>query len=166
MKEFGSLRAFSRHLQGLAATGPAVTNHLGHEAGEVVKAAAHAKFGEYQDGVGGWPAWANLAERTVEERLRLGFTPDDPLLRSGELRDSVTISQDGETTVVGSANSVMLWQETGTDRGIPPRPVLGPAAFESRPKWSLAIAAGVAAWVAGLNWRHDPLKLLGESEKR
>lgn len=158
MKEFDSLSAFGRHLERLAAVGEEVTHHLAGEAAKVVQADAQARFGEYQDGGSGFPAWANLAPSTVEQRLRLGFTPDDPLLRTGGRRDSIEVEQSGSTAVVGSADPVMLYQEQGTNR-IPPRPVLGPAAHASGEKVAERVGLGLVAWIAGLGWKRPSISL-------
>lgn len=165
MKEFDSLGAFARHLARLAAVGEEVTSHLANESAKIVQANAKSRMGEYQDGVGGFPAWANLADATVQDRLRQGFTPDDPLVRSGELRESIEIEHRGGEATVGSANSVLLYQELGTEpgswgaastSGIPPRPVLGPAGFTSREKIGQAVGLGLMAWIAGLSWKRPP----------
>lgn len=173
MREFDSLGAFARHLRRVAALGEEVTVDLTLEAANIVQKAAKARMGEYQDGVAGWPAWANLAQATVEDRLRKGFTPDDPLVRSGELRDSIAVSHVGTEAVVGSPEMVLYWQETGTQpgtwgknatSGIPPRPVLGPAGYLSKQKIGESTALAIMAWVAGLSWKRNPLKRLAPSE--
>lgn len=85
---------------------------------------AKAYIGEYQDG---WPA---LAESTLEEKTRLGYAPpDNPLLRTGEMRESIehfaSESFGGAEGAIGSNDPVANWQEHGTSRGIPPRPFIG-----------------------------------------
>ncbi|MDB5965531.1 MAG: hypothetical protein JWQ72_2031 [Polaromonas sp.] len=100
-------------------------------AAKIVKAEAKSEFGVYQDGVDGFNAWANLAEATVRDRIAKGFSPDDPLLRTGDLRDSVSYKVGGMTAVIGSTSDVMVYQELGTST-IPPRPVLGPALARKR----------------------------------
>lgn len=82
------------------------------------------KFGEYQSG------WEELTAATQEDRVRKGYSPNDPLLRSGELRDSVERNVSNTSASVGTNNPIMIYQEKGTTRtgwsgakGIPPRPV-------------------------------------------
>ncbi len=58
-----------------------------------------------------------------------GFPANNPLLRSGELRDSITMRSDGNGAIIGSPLDIALYQENGTEH-IPPRPFLGPAAGE------------------------------------
>lgn len=81
---------------------------------------------------------APLAEATQVERERLGYTPNDPLLRDGSLlRDSVKINRIApDTAVIGSDEPVALYHETGyvnarTGRPVPPRPVFRIAAEET-----------------------------------
>jgi hypothetical protein len=168
VKEFESLGAFARHMLRVAGRGEEVTSDLTLEAAKIVQGAAKARMGEYQDGVAGWPAWANLAPATVEDRLRKGFTPDDPLVRSGELRESIEIAHTGHEAAVGSTDPVLLYQEVGTGpgtwgksatAGIPPRPVLGPAGYLSKEKIGERTAIGIIAWIAGLSWKRPPRDL-------
>jgi hypothetical protein len=86
------------------------------------------------------PQWAPLAPSTIAEKSRLGYTgrlsATDPLLRTGEMRDSIENTQAGLEGVVGSNDPVALWMEMGTHRSggaIPPRPFLALAASRSGP---------------------------------
>lgn len=88
---------------------------------------AKERIGTYQEATGDFPAWEQLAESTQEQRAKAGFTPNDPLLRSGELRESITMRSEGNGAIVGTPLDVGLWMENGTEK-IPPRPYLGPAA--------------------------------------
>lgn len=158
MKQFNGFASFARHLMRTAAIGEEVSSHLAKEGGKVVQKDAQARIGEYQDGVGEFTAWANLAESTVNDRLSKGFSPDDPLLRTGSLRDSIEVHEDGAEVVVGSASDIALYQECGTDK-IPPRPFLGPAGFTSREKIERGVGLGTAAWVAGVGWKRPAINL-------
>jgi hypothetical protein len=132
-----------------------------------VEKTAKAEFGVYQPAVGRFGAWDELADETKAERLKLGFTENDPLLRTGELRDHVTHEaqefelagvvgvKSGETHAPyedGGAEpdigDVMMWQELGTEH-IPPRPVLGPAAFRNKEAIQYLIGAAVVAGFVG-----------------
>lgn len=148
MRTFDSLGGFAKHLKITAAMGEAVTHFAAKSAAKVVADDAKARIGEYQDGVGPFAAWANLAESTVDDRLAKGYTPDDPLLRSGELRDSIVVVADGDTAGAVSAEMIALWQEQGTNR-IPPRAFLGPAAFTAEPKITAELSAIMVRWIAG-----------------
>jgi len=88
------------------------------------------------------PEWPPLASSTVDEKTRLGYvghvSSTDPLLRTGEMRDSIELEVEGLAQAVGSKSKVALWQEVGTTPsaghpGIPPRPFIGLAAQRSLP---------------------------------
>lgn len=87
---------------------------------------AKEEIGVYQPAYGPFDAWAPLAESTKADRVRQGYSEDEPLLRSGELRDSIESEVVGLAAIVGIKSDIGLWQEVGTER-IPPRPIIGPA---------------------------------------
>lgn len=91
-----------------------------------IEETAKEEIGVYQPAVGPFEAWAPLAESTKADRVRSGYTEDDPLLRSGELKNSIESEVVGLAAIVGTKSEIGLWQEMGTDR-IPPRPFIGPA---------------------------------------
>lgn len=82
--------------------------------------------------------WAPLADSTVEEKERLGYTGQvsatDPLLRSGALRDSVSYKIEqvvtGVALTLGSTDKIAVYQEIGTSH-IPARPFLATATIRS-----------------------------------
>lgn len=94
-----------------------------------IQSTAKEKIGTYQNESHGFNAWAPLAESTMQQREKLGYTANDPLKRSGELQESITMRSDGNGAIVGTTEDVGLWMENGTEK-IPPRPYLGPAAAE------------------------------------
>lgn len=131
MKEFSSIAGFIGHL---AAMDVAVTLELHQglkKCAVAIETTAKSEFGSYQGEVGSFAAWDPLAPHTQQERERLGYTPDDPLLRSGALRDTVSHVISGTEAVIGSDSDVMVYQELGTP-SIPPRAVLGPAAIRNK----------------------------------
>lgn len=152
MKTFNSLGEFATHLRRTAALGDVVTSYATKECAKVIAGDAKARIGSYQDSEGPFPAWANLAEATVADRIAKGFTPDDPLLRTGELRESIGVQVEGHEAQIGTPDQVALYQEVGTSR-IPPRPFLGPAAIASRVKVAKTAANVLVAWVGGSPWR-------------
>ena len=100
-------------------------------AAEFIKKEAKEKFGEYQSG------WDELSNATQKDRVRSGYTENDPLLRSGHLRDTVEMTVHQRSASIGSNDPVMVWQEKGTTKtgwnganGIPPRPVFLLTYFE------------------------------------
>lgn len=160
MKNFTSFGGFAAHLVRLMAEAPTVLHHAADRAAQVVLDDARDRVGFYQDRAGPFAAWAPLAERTMAERVRLGFTPNDPLLRTGELYASLGKTVDGASAVIGSTSQIMVWQELGTDR-IPPRPVLGAAGFAQHVLVMSIAGSTAAAWLAGANWRRPSLTALG-----
>jgi phage gpG-like protein len=143
MKEFSSIGGFIAHMAAMEAA-VALELHRGlKKCATAIEGTAKSEFGVYQGDVGAFSAWAPLAESTQEQRKSLGYTPDDPLLRSGDLRDTVTHEVNGTEAVIGSDSDVMVYQELGTPT-IPPRAVLGPAAIRNKPLIEKTLGAAVA----------------------
>src|ERR1700682_5285481 len=83
--------------------------------GEVVEIAAKAELGHYQ------PGWAPLAESTLADKAAKGFPVPSPLLRTGEMRDSIKhevnpFSAFAMSVTVGSTDKRGLFQEMGTSK--------------------------------------------------
>lgn len=152
MREFQSFGAFGRHLLAISAVGEEVTHHLAEKAAEIIKDDAQKRIGEYQEYTGPFNSWKPLAEATVADRIAQGFTPDDPLLRTGELRDSIEAVVKGNEAVVGSTSEIAMYQELGTAK-IPPRPFLGPAIYDSKNSIGELAAKTIVAWVSGIGWK-------------
>lgn len=91
-----------------------------------IEETAKEEIGVYQPAYGPFDAWAPLAESTKADRVRQGYSEDEPLLRSGELRESIQSEIVGLAAIVGTKSEIGLWQEVGTEH-IPPRPFIGPA---------------------------------------
>ncbi|SIO50139.1 Bacteriophage HK97-gp10, putative tail-component [Bradyrhizobium erythrophlei] len=72
--------------------------------------------------------WTQLAAATQADRMQAGFPANEPLLRTGELRDSIgyKVISDHEAEV-GSNLEIAVYQELGTVH-IPPRSFLAAAA--------------------------------------
>lgn len=107
---------------------------------EVIEDAAARARGYIGQPQSGWPmAWAPLSGGTVEGfrhrngrwipgKQELGYGGyERPLLRDGDMRDSIEVNATGLFGEVGSDSKVALWQEIGTpgaEYPIPPRPFL------------------------------------------
>jgi phage gpG-like protein len=89
----------------------------------ILEAEAKSYPGNYQ------PGWAALKSETIARKA----TGDSPLLETGEMRDSITHNSDAHEAMVGSNDKTLIYQEFGTSRGIPPRPVLGLAMIKAEP---------------------------------
>jgi hypothetical protein len=119
------------------------------KAAKVVQTEAKAIIGHYQNAAGPFAPWAQLAPATMDDRASKGFPEDEPLLRTGELRDSVERRVlDGSTAAVGSDSDVAVWQELGTAK-IPPRSFLGIAAVHKGEQAAKIIGEGVVQKLVG-----------------
>lgn len=157
MKNFRSLSDFANHLAMLAAESTAVTHHMTERGAETIQRIAKSEIAHYQPAVGPFARWEELTAETEFDKIRQGYPVEAPLLRTGELRDSIKKTVQGNEAVVGSDEDKMVWHELGTPT-IPPRAVLGPAAIRGmkdvEPRFSLTIGA----WLAGRSWRNPRLK--------
>lgn len=113
-----SYEQFAEQLTIAAASCPTKLDAIVAEAAEGGAEYAKDLIGHQQ------PSWQPLAESTIRQKGRLGFrAPDfEPLLRTGEMRDSIKGISNGLTGTIGSDDPTLLWQELGTAT-IPPRPV-------------------------------------------
>ncbi|MDR3473336.1 MAG: hypothetical protein P4M09_16880 [Devosia sp.] len=126
MREF-SLESFAAFATELAVAMPMAERRALELAAKVVEDEAKAEIGIYQEGAGPFGDWDELADSTKADRGRQGYPENEPLLRSGEMRDSIGTVIEGHEAHVGSNDDKAVWQELGTDK-IPPRSFLGHAA--------------------------------------
>lgn len=117
---------------------------------------AKAEIGTYQDAIGPFPEWAELAESTIEDRVRHGYNPDDPLLRSGEFRDSFTHETEGGEAIIGSKDRRAPWFEFGTTK-MEPRPSLGPAVEHNKMQIKRILGEAVIEGFVGASPIHGSL---------
>lgn len=120
------LEQFARQLSSASAQIATDLEFTFHAIVKEIEETAKEEIGVYQPAYGPFEAWSPLAESTKADRVRLGYTEDNPLLRSGKLRDSIESEIVGLAAIVGTKSEIGLWQEVGTDR-IPPRPFIGTA---------------------------------------
>ncbi|MBI6183464.1 hypothetical protein JEQ07_24095 [Serratia proteamaculans] len=151
MKELNGLFGAALHF---AALEVAVHKKL-HEGIEVVaqriEDTAREEVGHYQDAIGPFPAWDPLAPATEDEKARLGYPLDAPLLRTGDMQGSFSHEVKGLEAVIGSTDDKLVYHEFGTAK-MPPRPVLGPA-VERNEKFIKRILgkAAVSGFVDGVH---------------
>lgn len=156
MKEFDSFGKFALHLLELE-VGTAVALQAATEAiGAHVEKVARSEFGTYQQATGPFPAWEELAESTKDDRVRQGYTENDPLLRAGDLQDSISHGSEPLEAVIGSDDPVMVFHEFGTSK-MPMRPVLGPAAHRSKDKIEEIVGAATVNGFLGTKRIHPAL---------
>jgi phage gpG-like protein len=133
VKEFNGMAAFAEHLLTLVVAEHEAVKKSLEEGAKVIEKRAKDKIGEYQEQAGPFIAWPELSESTKADRARQGYPEDEPLLRSGEMRDSIGHKVGEQEAVIGSNDDKTVWQELGTQH-IPPRSFLGAAAAESAEK--------------------------------
>ncbi len=123
-----SLSDFAAHLLGAEADIRAAQEAAVVRACKKVRTKARNLIGTPQ------PEWPALKEATMADRVRQGFPANEPLLRTGELRNSIQWAApawEDQTTCVGyvfSNSEVARYMEMGTVN-IPPRPFIGLAAM-------------------------------------
>ena len=118
------------------------------KAARIVEAEAKRELGHYQSAAGPFVAWAELAPSTKDQRVRLGFTENDPGLRSGEMLRSISHVVGDKEAVIGSNDQKMVWFELGTGKQ-PPRSALGGAAFRKEKQIVHALASPVVTGLMG-----------------
>lgn len=107
-------------------------------AAEIVEVRAKEILGEYQDDTGPFAPWRELAASTLADKAAHGYPMPSPLLRTGEMRDSIERTVEPRRALVGSDSDIAMWQELGTHGPnpgadgyhVPPRSFLGAAAFQ------------------------------------
>jgi hypothetical protein len=113
------------------------------EACKIVQKKAKAAIGKDHE------MWPPLAESTISDKQHHGFPTPKPLLRTGELRDSIQYVVHGVEGAVGSDLERAVWQELGTSR-IPPRSFLVSSAIASEDRIHRMAAATTIAALSGL----------------
>lgn len=126
-----SLSQFVALLNQTAAQFPSSVRSGLDGAGRRMAGTAQGYLGEYQDRrVGPFGHWPMLSPRTVDEKTRLGYSPpDNPLLRTGMMRQSIGHTVDRDSVTIGSTDPVARYQEFGTVN-MPPRAFIGRAVAE------------------------------------
>ncbi len=147
MREF-SLVGFVEHLAAMTIEIEHETQEGLEEAARIVEREAKAEIGTYQPEAGEFAAWAELADATKDDRVKQGYTENDPLLRDGTMRDSIEHMVIGHTAHIGSDSAIAEYQELGTAR-IPARSFLGGAAFRKAPEVAEVIGSHFVTALVG-----------------
>ena len=125
-----SLTDLIAHLAKIEVAQHAMEHAALEKCAKIVEKRAKEKIGEYQPQSGPFVGWAELSDYTKADRVSKGFTEDDPLLRTGAMRDSIEHTVHDGVAQVGSNSDIAVYQELGTNR-IPPRSFLGGAMADS-----------------------------------
>ena len=134
-----TLPGFAAHLAGMVAKVGLADHEILERAAVIVEREAKAEIGHRQGAAGPFKAWDPLAQTTIEGfkghpgKAELGFSPPDydPLLREGDMRDTIEHVVIRNTAHVGSNSMVAVWQELGTSK-MEPRSFLGGAAVRKK----------------------------------
>lgn len=134
-----NLVGFAHHLGALNGKLNRGQHHILDQAALIVEKEAKAEIGVRQGQAGPFKAWDPLADTTINGwgghpgKDALGFSPPDyePLLRQGDMRDSIQHTVKGHEAHVGSDSDVAVWQELGTVN-MPARSFLGGAAVRKK----------------------------------
>jgi phage gpG-like protein len=160
VKEFTSILAFTEHLTAVALTMHEADQAILHKGAQMIEKRAKEKIGEYQDQVGPFIAWPELAESTKSDRASQGYPEDEPLLRSGEMRHSIEHTVGKGEAQIGSNSDIAVYQELGTQH-IPPRSFLGGAGVEETPRICELAGVTVVAALVGEKVFEGALPLKG-----
>jgi hypothetical protein len=152
-----TLNGFAAHLAGLAIQMAAAERLALELAAQIVEKEAKAEIGHKQGAAGPFPAWDQLADSTIygfagnPGKAALGFAPPDfePLLRQGDMRDSIQHVVIGKSAHVGSDSDVAVWQELGTIN-MPPRSFLGGAAVRKKAEIGRRTGLQMTMFLSGL----------------
>src|SRR5580692_1257046 len=121
MKEFSNIESFVGHLTALAAAEVLIARKALDKCASIVEKRAKGKIGEYQAQAGPFIAWQELADSTKRDREAQGYPENEPGLRSGEMRDSIShvVSATDLEAQIGSDNDKMVFFELGTSKQPP-----------------------------------------------
>ena len=152
MKVFNSPLLFAEHLIKMAVK-ESVALHEGLEKSvKLIEKSAKDEIGHLQPAVGNYNAWAELTDVTKADKEAKGYVFNEdynPLYRTGGLQDSISHEVGELEAVTGSTSELMPFFEYGTSK-MPPRPVIGPAAFKNREKIKSIIGLAAFGGIAGI----------------
>lgn len=157
-----SLVGFANHLRGVNHALTGGQKKALERAALIIEKEAKAEIGNRQGEAKPFKAWDPLADTTIHGwrghpgKEDLGFTPPDydPLLRGGDMRDSIEHTVKGHEAHVGSNSDVAVWQELGTVN-MPARSFLGGAAVRKKHEVGKVVGRSVAMILSGRSVLND-----------
>lgn len=141
MRTFASIGSFVRFLDERTAALTVANVAIGTASARTLRRTVRKNYGSH--------ALEDLADATQTERIAKGYTPNDPLKRTGELlRDSTEMAMGEDIAAVGSSEPVAAYHEYGyinarTGRAVPPRPVYKMSLEEAAPKIATIIEENI-----------------------
>lgn len=149
MRDFKDIAAFLASMRGINAR-MADAGMVGlTKAAKAIEIEAKTEIGHYQEGAGSFVGWAELADSTKDQRVKLGFSENDPGLRTGDMQQSIESAAEYNAAVVGSDSEKLVWFDQGTSKQ-PSRSVLGIAAIHKTDVAVDVVAGSVAHALAGI----------------
>ncbi len=149
MQQFNSFAKFAKHIEKVSKQYDEKEHKALEYLGEYLEQQAKNTIGHLQTGGGEFADWKPLAATTIAEKKRLGYAYNsefNPLLREGDLRESIHHMVVLHSLFVGSASDIMVYQEMGT-KNIPPRSVLGLTMFKEKYMIVLVLAKFIEFWI-------------------
>jgi len=168
MKRFKNISAFQTFLRDQATGRIAEGKVAGlRAAARIISTEIKGEIGHKQTGDAGFDDWPDLAPGTLEGwdtpqgrlegKIERGFAPpENPLLATGAMRDSIGERFGEDSASIGTDDPVAIYQNEGTEKrgvpfqtgetttpGIPARNFVGRAGFRSAPDAVEAIGAAV-----------------------
>lgn len=122
---------------------------------QAVGVAGRAIYNRAQSTMGDNTKLRSLKQSTQADREAHGYTPDDPLVASGSLRQTLELHHEGLVAGVGSSDPRMAWHELGyynvrAKQIVPPRPALRIAAQTAKDE-NWLVVRHYAAKMVGVN---------------
>lgn len=148
MNAFASFGEFAEFLVAERIATVERNEYVMEKVAKVVEKEAKSLIGHYQPETPPFAGWAELADSTKADRVASGFSENDPLLRTGEMRDSIEHRSDRNEAVIGSDSDIAVYQELGTEK-IPPRSFLGMAAVNKGEEVAKMIGRGFVSALVG-----------------
>lgn len=142
---FEGLAQFSRFVESLAVVSAVVPS-------KTVEDVALLGFGRALLMYGDSTKLRSLTPATQAERVSLGFTPNDPLKRTGGLQSELEFEHSGDEAGYGSPDPIQLYHEVGyvnarTGQLVEPRPLLRISAQETAAEGWVLVQAAAAKMV-------------------
>ena len=154
-----SLASFITHVAGYEARLDKTLRAGFRRVGRIVQSEAVREIGSYQGEAAPFAAWAELADSTKDDRVRQGFTENDPGLRTGDMRDSIQAVSDASGAAIGSDDDKLVYFELGTEKQ-PPRSVLGMAVVHKQDAIERALGGAAVAALTGESVAGEGLPIL------